>query len=119
MALLHPRDDAFLRGPRVFRAYRSSLLKAFLALAGLLLVLVAIWFVRERMEQASLGSMSAEQRRALYQQTLEYMRAECAGQPGGALAAHCGDEARFLRHFPECDAECRALTAPYLPFATK
>src|SRR6476659_2429046 len=60
-------------------------------------------------EVAALGE---PERQALYRHGMDELRTLCRGH--GGLREHCAEEARLVRRLPECDAECRGLTATVL-----
>ncbi len=62
-----------------------------------------------------LGALPEPQRRALYLQTLETLRATCQSASGPTLTEYCRDQGRLLASFPECDAACRELVARQRP----
>jgi hypothetical protein len=47
--------------------------------------------------------------------TLQTLRDSCGQTSQSALFDHCRAQAEFIVRFPECDAECRALAAPFIP----
>lgn len=50
-----------------------------------------------------------EERKALYDQTLQSTESLCAqARTNGALLDRCADSAAFLRAFPECDDACQS-----------
>ena len=61
-------------------------------------------------ERRALARMPTDDRRALYETTLENAHATCArAETDPAFRARCAGAARFLLDFPECDASCRAF----------
>jgi len=85
--------------------YRSRLGVAAVVLA-IIGVLVA-WFWTSDEERRALQEMPAEQRRALYDDSLKAARAMCrSAESAPPLAQHCRESAELLTAFPECDAEC-------------
>ncbi len=79
------------------------------------LVVLAIWgvvLVWNRSATApDVGALPEAQRRALYVRTLEDL--ELCTESGATLADHCRHQAALVVLFPECDARCRGLAAPW------
>ena len=93
---------------------RPRRLLAWLAAAlSLLVAAVALAvFMRTRLSR-ELSELPEPERRALYERTLETLRSSCAQAPGPELAEYCRQQAEFIKRFPECDNECRALAARF------
>ncbi|HXC51370.1 MAG TPA: hypothetical protein VN634_10835 [Candidatus Limnocylindrales bacterium] len=99
-------------------AYRSPISTTVgltvVAAAVLLSVAAAEWWGDS--EQRALLALPADSRERIYHRSFDDMAALC-GLPDmpEPLAVRCRDEATFLMRFPECQQECRALVAAYLP----
>jgi hypothetical protein len=78
---------------------------------GLVLIGLTWWFVRRDQERSGLLELPAQQRATVYSETLEAFRAACSPASPKALTEHCRRQAEFLMKFPDCDDECRRLTA--------
>ncbi|MFZ5439712.1 MAG: hypothetical protein ACOZQL_06870 [Myxococcota bacterium] len=96
---------------------RQFWVRGLLSLALFVAALGVIGWFRGRLDRA-LADLPVEERRALYQRTLENLRT-CSRNGGEALSPYCEDQAAFIRHFPECDQPCRALARDLAPRATR
>lgn len=97
---------------RVFRV-------AWILLGVLVVLLLAGLFWMLGAEQRAINAMEPGKRAAVFQQSFESFESLCSENPGGALAADCQRQARFLQKFPECGGDCRARLSPYLPRWTR
>jgi hypothetical protein len=77
-----------------------------------------LWSHGERRGQARLERLSATERAALYRRTLSDLEL-CATSAGAALGDHCAHQAELISAFPECDAACRELAAPWKAVPTR
>ncbi|HTO71513.1 MAG TPA: hypothetical protein VMR31_16755 [Myxococcota bacterium] len=79
--------------------------------AFIVLVLAAfgIWQWTYGEERRALRDLAPEARAALYQRTLENLRAVCGDAKPWGLELYCAHEARFAMQFEECDVACREL----------
>lgn len=84
----------------------------------LLAIMAAILFVQTGKDR-EVRDMSQPERAALYHRALETLRASCAHGRGPVLADYCEEQANFVRHFPECDQECRTLCARAVPLPAR
>jgi hypothetical protein len=75
--------------------------------------------VDRRAEERSLRNLPEADRQALYQRTMENVRALCGRAEGDRLEGYCRDQADLLLALPECDATCKALVANYRQRATR
>ena len=91
------------RGP--LRGYLVVALVALVGWGGML-----AW--QEHQLGRELAALGDPERQALYRHGMDELRTVCRAH--GGLGEHCAEEARLLRRLPECDAECRALTAKVL-----
>jgi len=80
-----------------------------LVLVGAIAVLMYTRLDRE------LQDIPEAERRALYERILETLRTSCMHARGLAFSDYCRGQADFIRRFPECDSECRALAARFAP----
>jgi hypothetical protein len=80
---------------------------------GVVFVLAAVvlWGKFESKSQAQLDRLSAEERHALYRRTLADL--ELCATAGTSMADHCAHQADLILEFPECDAVCQKLAAPW------
>ena len=86
-------------------------------LAVLLLVAGLFWVLGT--EQRAINAMEPGKRAAVFQQSFATFETLCDEYPGEALMANCRRQARFLRHFPECDVVCRSEVSRYVGEATR
>jgi hypothetical protein len=89
--------------------------------AGILAAFIlGFWLWSAGSERRGLENMPAQERRALYAQTLRTTELLCANPPvERALAGRCESFAEFLSAFPECDERCRSLVKSLRPTPTK
>ncbi|MFL5347785.1 MAG: hypothetical protein ACJ8AT_23600 [Hyalangium sp.] len=73
-------------------------------LVALLLVLITWGALSER---RAVERMAPQERALLFQQTWKGFELLCQGQADPGLVSRCGDQARFLKEFPECQEDCR------------
>lgn len=85
------------------------------ALAAALAFAAAVWW-QGRLDR-ELRAMPEAERRELYDRTLRVLRGPCLADSTDSLADTCAEKATFLRHFPECQRECRALAGRFAPLA--
>jgi hypothetical protein len=91
---------------------RKVLVALAIALAAAAVIAYAVW--RQGAERRALGSLPADERRALYLRTRQDLESVCVSPPE-ALRDHCRRQAELLSQFPECDAACRELVARLFP----
>jgi hypothetical protein len=76
-------------------------------LSGLVLL---IWW-REGQERSSVQALPVPTRAALFEETWRCFQRTCAPVPATeSFFAVCREQARVLRHFPECTQACRHRT---------
>jgi hypothetical protein len=100
-------DEATLPGEQAKPVMRGRLVKwvAMLALvAGATFLLV--WCGGA--ERRAIRDLPAVERRALFERTLQNLRAVCA-PPVDAMHDYCSEQARLALEFPECDRTCETL----------
>jgi hypothetical protein len=119
--LLGSRGRSDTMQPGIMTRARRQPLRAILIALGLLLAigLLGRWVIGRQDEGRALRTLPEPERRALYERTLENLRTVCAREGTGDLRDFCADQAKVARELPECGAECRQLTGPYLPGATR
>lgn len=100
-------------GPRL--PWRGHARRGLVALAAVLAFAAAVWW-QGRLDR-ELRSMPELERRELYDRTLGVLRGPCLEASADTLAEACADKATFLRHFPECQHECRALAGRFAPLS--
>jgi hypothetical protein len=84
-----------------------SLVKIGLVLAGIAAaILLLMW--SEGSERRAIRDMPPSERQALLSRTLENLKSVC-GEPEDAMRGFCGDQARLVLEFPECDEACQNL----------
>ncbi len=81
---------------------------------AVLTVLAIVMFTQTRLDR-EISNLPDPGRRALYDRTLETLRTSCAEARGPEMADYCRDQADFIKHFSECDSECRDLAARFAP----
>lgn len=84
-------------------------------LIGLLVLgsfVALVTHAQARLDREIAGLPEAE-RRALLERTLETLRGPCTHASGPTLATYCREQADFVRRFPGCDGECRALAGRF------
>lgn len=74
--------------------------------------LAVLFFVQKRVEH-EIAELPPSERRAFYERTLETLRATCSRAAGPEVSEYCRQQARFITHFPECDAACRDIAARF------
>jgi hypothetical protein len=89
-----------------------SLAKWCVILAGIA-VAILLMIGRELAERRAVQHMPEGERRALLFRTLENLKAVCAS-PEDALRDFCGEQARFVLEFLECDQPCQDLAGRQL-----
>ena len=70
------------------------------------------WTSLKLIRGAQVGRLPEAERTALY----ERMRADlelCAAPSGKLIKKHCEHQAELIVEFPECDASCKSLAAPW------
>jgi cytochrome b pre-mRNA-processing protein 3 len=112
-----------LEGPPGRRPRRSGaslqLWFSAVVVVGMLAAIAAIWIWNQGREERAIEALSDTERRALYQRTLEDLRAVCSTAHASDLDLHCEAQARFILKFPECDEPCRQLAGWQLPHPTR
>ena len=84
-----------------------SLAKIGLVLLGIAAaILLLMW--SEGSEQRAFRDMPPSERQALLSRTLENLKSVCTA-PEDAMRGFCGDQARLVLEFPECDDACQNL----------
>ena len=84
-----------------------SLVKIGLVLAGIAAaILLLMW--SEGSERWAIRDMPRSERQALLSRTLENLKSVCTA-PEDAMRGFCGDQARLVVEFPECDDACQNL----------
>jgi len=97
--------------PFVAQHWKGLIVALVLALFGAFL---GSRLLGEGRETRALLRMPAEQRRVLYERTLQSTQSLCAqAETDGALVERCVDSAQFLLAFPECDGACQALASAH------
>jgi hypothetical protein len=90
------------------------------AVGALSFVLLSVWLGWSlSAERRALDRMVPEQRRVIYEHTMESVRSLCQPPMSGDLRSRCRDQAEFLRLFPECGADCQRQIEPLLRRATR
>jgi hypothetical protein len=100
-------DETTLPAEQAKPVMRGRLVKraAILALvAGTIFLLV--W--SGGAERRAIQDMSAVERRALFERTLQNLRMVCS-PPVDAMRDYCTEQARLALEFQECDRDCEAL----------
>jgi hypothetical protein len=71
-------------------------------------------------ETKAIGTLSATERRALYERTLQTLETTCdrTKRPHG-LDDFCREQAEFVVKFPECDAACSQRAAQFRPLPAR
>jgi hypothetical protein len=88
---------------------------AWLAAALGLVAAVALAVLMHTRLDRELSDLSEPERRALYERTRETLRSSCVQAQGPEVTEYCRQQADFIKHFPECDRECRDLAARFAP----
>lgn len=88
---------------------KPHVLLKWVALLAVAAGIVLTVYVSQTQIDRDLQDMPEADRRALYQRTLEVVRA-CASHTAPSLAEPCRAEAELLRHFAECERDCRQLS---------
>ena len=71
-------------------------------------------------ERRALLRMAPDERRVLYERSMENLRALCGQGPRtDALERQCAAQTRFVVEFPECEDECRAIARLHQPRPVK
>ncbi len=110
-----------LNGERKPRPLSSLCRLILIWLGGLLaiaLVCVLAMHIHSRLDR-ELQDVPEVERRALYERTLETLRASCMQARGPTFTDYCREQADFVRRFPECDSECRELAARFAPHPSR
>lgn len=96
-------------------AHAASTLRVTIAFFCLLGVAAACaWWGKS--EERALLALPREKRSEIYSREIVALRNLCLSPTAPeAFANRCGDKARFLAEFPDCDQACRTLIQPYLP----
>jgi hypothetical protein len=84
-----------------------------------LLTFIAFYVSRNSSVGEALFGLPSSQRSALYARTLETLRVTCAHATESDLREFCQEQARLIARFPECDADCQALSRRFSPRPTK
>lgn len=88
---------------------RSAMGKRALVVLLVALPALSLWgWRRERAERWVL-ELPPEERRALYERTLQTLRSDCVAPEGDDQGAFCRTQAELIIRFPECDTACQAL----------
>jgi len=82
-------------------------------LAGLAALALWVAFSHQGSEHRAVAAIPAEERHVLYLRTMDNLRF-CKGSTSEGLKNFCENQAEFAVNFPECDAECRALSLVHL-----
>jgi hypothetical protein len=98
--------------------WRFGLLGVFLG-AGAVAALIGLWDWSIGGQRLALRALPAAERTALYQRTLENLRAICGAAPPSGLESFCRDQARLALVFDECDDACRSLAGWHGPRPTR
>jgi len=85
---------------------------AMIAIAGLVLIAIAIWAGRR--EPDPLAELPADERALLLERTLENLEL-CTRHREPELRGFCESQAVIARALPECDAHCRELARSRYP----
>jgi hypothetical protein len=74
------------------------------------LALAGLWWLGGRSEQQAISKLAPDERRALYERTLQNLKSTCRPErrPSG-LDDYCQRQADFILKFPECDRACEDL----------
>ncbi|HZR84431.1 MAG TPA: hypothetical protein VFD92_25255 [Candidatus Binatia bacterium] len=75
------------------------------------------WSVSE--ERRAIAHMPPEQRRVIYDHTMDTIRSMCADRSDAAIRQRCREQAQFLLAFPECDADCEQALEPLFQHPTR
>jgi hypothetical protein len=79
-----------------------------------------VWLRGPDREQAAIGGLAPQERRALYERTLSTLQSTCASSKGSTgLDDFCRDQAEFIVKFPECNASCAALAGKFRGIPTR
>lgn len=78
-----------------------------------LVAVLAVWGWWLGAERRAVRALPAEERMALFAQTLRGFEDLCR-PPRAGLEQHCRRQASFLLNFPECDEHCLSLARPIL-----
>lgn len=78
-------------------------------LIGILLVVLLLVLITwgTMSERRAVERMAPQERALLFQQTWKEFELLCEGKADSGLSSRCGDQARFLKEFPECQEDCR------------
>jgi hypothetical protein len=91
---------------------RAVVMLALVIAAGASLV---IWSWREGAEERALAGLSPIERQTVYARELAALQALCGARSDEGLRERCGERARFILKFPECDSQCQHLARTFLP----
>lgn len=99
---------------------RSRRIAIFVAIAAAVVAVLALWRADRGEERQAIEQLSGQERRALYERTLNTLRTSCDPKtlPQG-LDDFCREQAEFVVQFPECDDVCRSLAKPHQRKPTK
>jgi hypothetical protein len=78
-------------------------------MAATVAVGMTLWFRAATGPRRAVMELPLTERRALYERTLQTLRASCDAKRGDdGLSDYCRQQADFILLFPECDAVCVA-----------
>jgi hypothetical protein len=97
--------------------WKRGVQAVWVVLAALLLAAGLFWVLGT--EQRAIHAMAPGKRAAVFQESFATFETLCGEYPGEALMANCRRQARFLRHFPECDVVCRSELSRYVGVPTR
>jgi hypothetical protein len=107
IARLKPVQEEHDSARELGRDKLRSLAKIGLVLLGITAaILLLMW--SEGSERRAIRDMPPSERQALLSRTLENLKSVCA-EPEDAMRGFCGDQARLVLEFPECDDACQSL----------
>jgi len=94
---------------------RAARIRLVAILVGAMLMLAAAGtFLLGDDEEREIRALPAEQRRALYQRTVENLKTICDPAPGRSVREFCRNQASLALKFSECDDDCRRTARRHL-----